>query len=81
MSVQCDTSEEVSRAKEILKSTGADDVASSGEKAVSTHGVDRNEVGVTAESRVVNREFSDGVNRDLDADPVVSATNPTHRRN
>jgi hypothetical protein len=81
LSVHCDSSEEVSRAKEILKSTGADDVASSGEKAVSTHGVDRNEVGVTAESRVVNRTYSDGVDRDLDADPVVSATHPTHPRN
>jgi hypothetical protein len=77
LSVHCDSSEEVSRAKEILKSTGAEDVASSGEKAVSTHGVDRNEVGVTEESRVVNRTYSDGV----DADPVSSATNPTHRRN
>src|ERR1700681_4637665 len=34
LSVHCDSSEEVSRAKEILKSTGADDVASSGEEAV-----------------------------------------------
>jgi hypothetical protein len=81
LSVHCDSSEEVSRAKELLKSTGADDVASSGEKAVSTHGVDRNEAGVTAESRVISREYSDGVDRGLDADPVVSATNPTHRRN
>jgi hypothetical protein len=81
LSVHCDSSEEVSRAKEILKSTGADDVASAGEKAVSTHGVDRNEVGVTAESQVVNRPYSDGVGRNLDADPVVTATNPTHRRN
>jgi hypothetical protein len=81
LSVHCDSSEEVSRAKEILKSTGADDVASSGEKAVSTHGVDRNEAGVTAESQVVNRPYSDSVDRNLDADPVVSATNPTHRLN
>jgi hypothetical protein len=40
LSVHCDSSEEISRAKEILKSTGAEDVASSGEKAVSTHGVE-----------------------------------------
>ena len=40
LSVHCDSSEEISRAKEILKATGADDVASSGEKAVSTHGVE-----------------------------------------
>lgn len=39
LSVHCDTSEEVSRAKDVLKQTGADDVASAGEKAASTHGV------------------------------------------
>ena len=37
VSVHCDSSEEVSRAKDILKQSGGDDVASSGEKAVSTH--------------------------------------------
>src|ERR1700681_1996837 len=66
LSVHCDTSEEISRAKEILKSTGADDVASSGEKAVSTHGVDRSEAGVTAESQVVNRNYSNSVDRNLE---------------
>lgn len=40
VSVHCDSSQEVSRAKDILKATGADDIASSGEKSVSTHGVD-----------------------------------------
>ena len=33
MSVHCTTSDEITRAKEILKRTGADDIASSGEKA------------------------------------------------
>lgn len=37
LSVHCNSSDEVSRAKDILKETGADDVASSGEKAVSSH--------------------------------------------
>ena len=37
VSVHCDSSEEVSRAKDILKAAGGDDVASAGEKAVSTH--------------------------------------------
>ena len=36
VSVHCDSSEEVSRAKDILKATGADDIASAGE---SSHGV------------------------------------------
>jgi heat induced stress protein YflT len=40
LSVHCDSSNEVSRAKDILKATGADDISSSGEKSVSTHGVD-----------------------------------------
>jgi len=39
LSVHCDSSEEVSRSKDILKATGAEDIASSGEKAVSSHDV------------------------------------------
>src|ERR1700736_6021139 len=39
LSVHCDTSNEISKAKDILKQTGAEDIASSGEKAVSSHGV------------------------------------------
>jgi hypothetical protein len=31
LSAHCDTSEEIDRAKEILKQTGAEDIASSGE--------------------------------------------------
>lgn len=37
VSVHCESSEEVSRAKDILKGAGGEDVASSGEKAVSSH--------------------------------------------
>jgi hypothetical protein len=40
MSVHCDSSEEIDRAKAIMKGTGADDVASSGEKSASTHNVE-----------------------------------------
>ena len=40
LSVHCDTSDEISRAKELLKATGAEDIASAGEKSVSTHGVE-----------------------------------------
>ena len=39
LSVHCDSSEEVSRAKDLLQQTGAEDISSAGEKAVSTHGV------------------------------------------
>lgn len=34
LSVHCDTSEEISRAKELLKETGAEDISSSGEVSV-----------------------------------------------
>ncbi|AXC10242.1 Succinyl-CoA ligase [ADP-forming] beta chain [Acidisarcina polymorpha] len=37
VSVHCESSEEVTRAKETLKRAGGEDIASSGEKAVSTH--------------------------------------------
>lgn len=39
LSVHCDESEWVTRAEEVLKASGAEDIASAGEKAVSTHGV------------------------------------------
>ena len=59
LSVHCDSSEEISRAKEILKATGADDIASSGEKAVSTHGVEQDAADhVSADSRTLNRSPS-----------------------
>ena len=44
LSVHCDSSEEVSKATELLKQTGAEDVSSAGEKAVSSHGVTRDPV-------------------------------------
>ena len=34
LSVHCDTSEEITRAKDILERTGANDIASAGEEAV-----------------------------------------------
>src|SRR3984893_9522449 len=40
LSVHCETSEEISKAKDLLKETGAEDISSAGEKAVSSHGVD-----------------------------------------
>jgi hypothetical protein len=41
LSVHCETSEEIDRAKEVLKRTGAEDISSAGEKSVSTHGVEK----------------------------------------
>jgi len=40
LSVHCDTSNEISKAKDLLKQTGAEDISSTGEKAGSTHGVE-----------------------------------------
>src|SRR5579859_1136264 len=59
VSVHCNSSEEVSRAKDVLKKTGAEDVASSGEKGVSTHtvGSDRDRR-VDREDVVVNRSVT-----------------------
>ena len=37
LSVHCDSSEEVSRAKDVLKRAGGEDVSSAGEKSVSSH--------------------------------------------
>jgi hypothetical protein len=39
LSVHCDSSDKIARAKDLLKDTGAEDISSAGEKAVSSHGV------------------------------------------
>ena len=41
LSVHCDNSEWVDKAKHILKGTGAEDIASAGEKGASTHGIEK----------------------------------------
>ncbi len=51
VSVHCDTSDEVSRAKDVLKAAGGEDIASSGEKSVGSHNVD-NDRDVTRDRRV-----------------------------
>ena len=66
LSVHCDSSEEISRAKEILKATGAEDIASSGEKSISTHGVDadRRDTGHTSKDELrAERLENEGVDR------------------
>jgi hypothetical protein len=75
VSVHCDSSEEVSRAKEILKATGADDIASSGEKAVSTHGVetvhaDRDRL--SSEPHLPAHLRNDELDRERTIDPLKS---------
>jgi hypothetical protein len=41
LSVHCDTTEEINRAKEVLKVTGAEDVSSTGESSVDSKTTDR----------------------------------------
>lgn len=81
LSAHCDSSDEISRAKELLKSTGAQDISSSGEKFVSTHGV--NTGGVDNKDRAVNNERvgnndrivnDDRVERDHRGAPLVAMT-------
>jgi hypothetical protein len=40
LSIHCAHSDDISRAKRLLDQTGAEDIASAGEKSVSTHGVE-----------------------------------------
>lgn len=70
LSVHCDSSNEVSRAKDILKATGAEDIASSGEKSVSTHGVETDRADL-------DRERARDTARDVEAERIgVSSTTP-----
>jgi hypothetical protein len=58
VSVHCDSSEEVSRAKDVLKGAGGEDVASSGEKSASSHTVESE---TTYRSKVPRSETPDTV--------------------
>jgi hypothetical protein len=67
LSVHCDSSEEVSRAKDILKAAGGEDVASSGEKSVSSHTVDTGNEGIDqAASRHFGADRLDSTTRTAD---------------
>jgi hypothetical protein len=73
VSVHCDSSEEVSRAKEVLKATGAEDVASSGEKAVTTHGVDSGPTDgdrLSSEPRLSTQLYNHELDREATVDPL-----------
>lgn len=67
LSAHCDSSEEVSRAKDILRATGAEDISSAGEKAVSTHTVN------TEGTDVRRTETTPVGMRDRMDDPLVRA--------
>jgi hypothetical protein len=63
VSVHCDTSEEVSRAKDVLRAAGGQDIASSGEKGVGVGDVRDREVDTVGYERTVRR-VDDDVLRD-----------------
>lgn len=67
VSVHCDTSDEISRAKDVLKQAGGEDIASSGEKAVSTHTANADERYVEGERVDTTR---DGVYERTPGTPV-----------
>ena len=48
LSVHCDTAGEITRAEEVLKASGAEDVSSTGESSVDTKTTDRNVAGKAA---------------------------------
>src|SRR5450755_1516913 len=51
LSVHCDTAEEIKRAKAVLKSTGGEDVSSTGESSVDTKKTDRDVASTATASR------------------------------
>jgi len=67
LSVHCDSSDEISRAKDVLERTGAQDVSSSGEKAISSH-----TIGERVNDVVGDRRSTDYDDRSTSAD-VTSA--------
>jgi hypothetical protein len=52
LSVHCDTSDEVKRAKEVLNNTGAEDIAASGEASAATNGSDSEREYVTTTNKI-----------------------------
>ena len=86
LSVHCDSSDEVSTAKDVLKAAGADDISSAGEKAVSTHGVDRNGGKDDYSGRSINtndvettRWKTDEFDKDVNRDVVPDLPRPTSK--
>ncbi len=85
VSVHCDSSEEVSRSKDILKAAGGEDVASSGEKSVSSHTVashdtDRTNVNRIDSDRVRSSEVRTTSALDSGRAEVVEEEVPTTKK-
>jgi len=86
LSVHCDSSEQVSTAKDVLKAAGAEDISSAGEKAVSTHGVATDSRGDDYTGRSVNTNDvetaqwkKDELGKDVNRDVVPDVAIPTNK--
>jgi len=81
VSVHCDSSEEVSRAKDILKRAGGEDVASAGEKSVSSHTTEKSvsspDTVNAYRSKAPRSEFPDEV---ANEDEILDETRTTRSR-
>ncbi len=86
LSVHCDSSDEVSAAKDVLKAAGADDISSAGEKSVSTHGVDTRGRNDDYSGRSINTNDvettqwkADQFEKDVNRDVVPGVPHPTSK--
>ena len=81
VSVHCDTSEEISRAKDVLKQAGGEDIASSGEKSVSTHtaSTDKNYTEADRVDNTRDRVYERDVTGTTVADDELVANRSTRR--
>ncbi len=81
LSVHCDDSDWVGKAKDILQRAGAQDVASAGEKAVSTHTADSDRVRGAVEGSSYREGTSDTSGyREVDEPSYGNVADPTYRK-
>jgi len=69
VSIHCDNSDSVGRAKDVLRRMGADDISSAGEKSVSTHGVQTDRSGsprTGGSGDFAGREYESDFRRDYE---------------
>lgn len=83
LSVHCDSSEEISRAKDLLKDAGAEDISSAGEKSVSSYDsdkdhLDRGHVGGAMDTTHLetHQKTTDEYQRDITGDVVLDPSRP-----
>jgi hypothetical protein len=82
LSVHCDNSDWVDKAKHILEETGADDVSSAGEKSASTHGVHETKGKPVPSDRTYNQTdatYTDSDAKYTEGDANYTESDPTYR--